>query len=103
MQEERNLEREIAVTVTNFASQGRKVEIARRSLEVSEKRLETEKLLYVMAKTDFSRYRDARADKDNSLSQYLEALKQYWLLYYAIREKTLYDFSKGEKLCPKTL
>lgn len=97
-QEERDLEREIAVMVTNFASQGRKVEIARRSLEVSEKRLETEKLLYVMAKTDFSRYRDARADKDNSLDQYLEALKQYWLLYYAIREKTLYDFSKGEKI-----
>lgn len=97
-QEERDLEREIAVTVTSFSSQGRKVELARRSLEVAGKRLELEKLLHGMARTDFSRYRDARVDKDNSLGQYLEALKQYWLLYYAIREKTLYDFSKGEKI-----
>ena len=55
-------------------------------------------MLYVMAKTDFSRYWNARTDKDSSLDQYLEALKQYWLLYYVIREKTLYDFSTGEKM-----
>ena len=41
---------------------------------------------------------ECATDKDSSLDQYLEALKQYWLLYYVIREKTLYDFSTGEKI-----
>ena len=75
---------------------------ARRNLEVSakadtvaQKRYEVAYNRYVIGRIGIDNMYIAQNEKDQAFSQYLEALKNYWLAYYRLRQTTLYDFEAG--------
>ncbi|NJL15250.1 MAG: hypothetical protein HC913_21080 [Microscillaceae bacterium] len=42
--------------------------------------------------TDFN---IALQEKDQAKRQYLSTLREFWQVYYQIRQQTMYDFEKG--------
>lgn len=97
-QERRAFSRELEASVLKLGIQGSKLLLSERAMAVASKRLEAERLLYRLSKTDFSDFHTATGEKDACLNTYLEDLKTYWLLYYSIRKITLYDFSANHKI-----
>lgn len=74
---------------------------ARRNLEVSakadtvaQKRYEVAYNRYVIGRIGIDNLYIAQNEKDQAFSQYLTALRNYWLAYYRLRQTTLYDFEK---------
>ena len=75
---------------------------ARRNLEVSakadtvaQKRYEVAYNRYVIGRIGIDNLYIAQNEKDQAFSQYLTALRNYWLAYYRLRQTTLYDFERG--------
>ena len=78
---------------------------ARRNLEVSAKadtvaakRFEVAYNRYVIGRIGIDNLYIAQNEKDQAVTQYLQALRNYWMTYYRLRQTTLYDFEKGETI-----
>jgi outer membrane protein len=72
---------------------------ARRNLAVSakadtvaSKRFEVAYNRYVIGRIGPDNLYIAQNEKDQAITQYLQALRNYWLAYYRLRQMTLYDF-----------
>ena len=72
---------------------------ARRNLEVSAKadtvaakRFEVAYNRYVIGRIGIDNLYIAQNEKDQAVNQYLQALRNYWVAYYRLRQTTLYDF-----------
>lgn len=72
---------------------------ARRNLTVSAKadtvaakRFEVAYNRYVIGRIGIDNLYIAQNEKDQAVTQYLQALRNYWLGYYRLRQTTLYDF-----------
>ncbi len=75
---------------------------ARRNLVVSAKadtvaakRFEVAYNRYVIGRIGIDNLYIAQNEKDQAVNQYLQALRNYWLAYYRLRQVTLYDFESG--------
>jgi outer membrane protein len=75
---------------------------ARRNLTVSAKadtvaakRFEVAYNRYVIGRIGIDNLYIAQNEKDQAVTQYLQALRNYWLAYYRLRQTTLYDFEAG--------
>ena len=75
---------------------------ARRNLTVSAKadtvaakRFEVAYNRYVIGRIGIDNLYIAQNEKDQAVTQYLQALRNYWLAYYRLRQTTLYDFEVG--------
>ena len=74
---------------------------ARRNLDVSAKadtvaakRYEVAYNRYVIGRITIDNLYIAQNEKDQAVSQYLTALRNYWQAYYRLRQLTLYDFER---------
>ncbi|MCM1040854.1 MAG: TolC family protein [Bacteroides sp.] len=97
-QERRTFVRELISLVEELGVQEQKVLLSRRAIDIANRKLSIETLMYRLAKVDFSHYQDALIDQKSCLITYLEDQKQYWLLYYSVRKTTLYDFMESQKI-----
>ncbi|MEX2154905.1 MAG: TolC family protein [Gemmatimonadaceae bacterium] len=78
---------------------------ARRNLSVSAKadtvaakRFEVAYNRYVIGRIGIDNLYIAQNEKDQAVNQYLQALRNYWMAYYRLRQTTLYDFERGEAI-----
>ena len=91
-QEEQQFEREIDIQIKQFGLQKNKLELARISYEVAEKRLDINRNRYLIGKIGVIDLNQALIAKEDARKNYMQALKQYWLSYYRLRTLCLYDF-----------
>jgi outer membrane protein TolC len=96
-QEEQQFEREIEIQITQFGLQKNKLDLEKISYEVAEKRLEINRSRYLIGKIGVIDLNQALSTKENARKNYMQALKQYWLSYYQLRNLCLYDFI-GQRL-----
>jgi outer membrane protein len=75
---------------------------ARRNLDVSAKadtvaakRFEVAYNRYVIGRIGIDNLYIAQNEKDQAVNQYLQALRNYWVAYYRLRQTTLFDFEAG--------
>jgi outer membrane protein len=75
---------------------------ARRNLMVSAKadtvaakRFEVAYNRYVIGRIGIDNLYIAQNEKDQAVNQYLQALRNYWMAYYRLRQVTLFDFEAG--------
>jgi outer membrane protein len=75
---------------------------ARRNLTVSAKadtvaakRFEVAYNRYVIGRIGIDNLYIAQNEKDQAVTQYLQALRNYWVAFYRLRQLTLYDFETG--------
>ena len=78
---------------------------ARRNLEVSSKadtvaakRFEVAYNRYVIGRIGIDNLYIAQNEKNQAVTQYLQALRNYWMAYYRLRQSTLYDFEAGQPI-----
>ena len=97
-QEEQNLsnfEQNIQKTVKQFNLQTSKVSIAAKTDRSTERRNEVARHLYILGQSTILDLNAAISAKDAAKRNYINALYDYWNLYYTLRRLTLYDFEKN--------
>ena len=73
----------------------RNLEVSAKADTVAQKRYEVAYNRYVIGRINIDNLYIAQNEKDQAVSQYLTALRNYWLAYYRLRQTTLYDFERG--------
>jgi outer membrane protein len=73
----------------------RNLEVSAKADTVAQKRYEVAYNRYVIGRIGIDNLYIAQNEKDQAVTQYLQALRNYWLAYYRLRQTTLYDFEKG--------
>jgi outer membrane protein TolC len=97
-QEEQNLsifEQNIQKVVKQFNLQNGRVEIAAKTDRTAERRNEVARRLYILGQSTILDLNASIVEKDAAKRNYINALYNYWSLYYTLRSLTLYDFEKG--------
>jgi outer membrane protein TolC len=96
-QEEQNLsnfEQNIQKVVKQFNLQTGKVAIAAKTDRTAERRNEIARHLYILGQSTILDLNASISEKDAAKRNYIDALYNYWSLYYTLRSLTLYDFEK---------
>ncbi|MEH0152703.1 TolC family protein [Limibacter armeniacum] len=91
-------EQEIVVLVSQFPVLISKVKITKKANEIASKRFRIAKWQYVNQKISSTDYDMALQEKDMATREYVKALKGYWMAYYDLRMKTLYDFEANRDM-----
>ncbi len=65
---------------------------------VADKRFEVAYNRYVIGRITIDNLYIAQSEKNAALSQFVQALRGYWLAYYRLRKATLYDFAAGKPI-----
>jgi outer membrane protein TolC len=69
-----------------------------KSDTVAAKRFEVAYNRYVIGRIAIDNLYVAQTEKDQALTQFVQALRGYWLAYYRLRLATLYDFEAGRAI-----
>nr|WP_262910834.1 TolC family protein [Wocania arenilitoris] len=97
-QDKQEFEQEIYLHVLNWSSQRDFLFTAQKAKEVATKRYDISKKRYVLGKIDILNLNVALEQRDRAVLQYLNSLEDFWRDYYVLRQLTLYDFIKDEKI-----
>ncbi len=101
-QERVNFEREVLVKVQQFDLVRNQVNLAFRSYEVAQKRLNLTRSRYRIGKIQVTDFNIAIQEEAAGRRNYIQALRNYWLAYYTLRQLTLFDFENNQPLVRST-
>ncbi|HTL05374.1 MAG TPA: TolC family protein [Gemmatimonadales bacterium] len=76
----------------------RNLALSAKADTVAGKRFEVALNRYVIGRIAIDNLYIAQAEKDQALTQYVQALRGYWKAYYRLRRVTLFDFAVGEPI-----
>lgn len=93
-----NFEREVLVKVQQFDLVRNQVNLAFRSYEVAQKRLNLTRSRYRIGKIQVTDFNIAIQEEATGRQGYIQALRNFWLAYYDLRQLTLYDFEENRPL-----
>lgn len=94
-QERMDFELNVARLVKQFNLQADKVTIAYKTDQTAQRRNDVARRLYLLGKSSILDLNAAIDEKDRSRRAYINALYNYWNLYYGLRSLTGYDFEKS--------
>jgi outer membrane protein TolC len=97
-QQFKSIERTILNIVTQFNQQNDLLKIEALSDTIAQKRYFITKQRFMNGKIDVLDLNKATTDKDNSRNQYINALRNYWGIFYTIRKLTLFDFYNNKPI-----
>jgi outer membrane protein TolC len=97
-QDEVNFEQEVMTQVRQFEMLRLQLEITRKSDEVAAERYNVSQNRYLIGKIDITNLNIALTEKDDAKRRYIQALRDFWLAYYNLRQLTLYDFAERQLL-----
>ncbi|HYC52750.1 MAG TPA: TolC family protein [Gemmatimonadaceae bacterium] len=78
-----------------LAQARRNLDVSAKADTVAAKRFEVAYNRYVIGRIGIDNLYIAQNEKDQAVTQYLQALRNYWMAYYRLRQTTLYDFEAG--------
>ncbi len=87
-------EKTVTRAVTQFNTQQRQVDIARRTMQTAQHRYDVARHMYMSGNSTMLDLNEAITAKDSAYRLYTSALSQYWQLYYTIRSMTGFDFDR---------
>ena len=97
-QNELSLEEDILMTVNDFNVQQGLIQSAEEALRLANMAYESTKQRFMIGKADINSLTLSLNRQKDAQSNYIYALRNYWMSYYKIRKLTLYDFEKNESL-----
>ncbi|WP_084299517.1 TolC family protein [Dyadobacter tibetensis] len=97
-QEELIFEQEIYMQVLRFNQKYSQLQIAGKADTVAQQRLAITKERYLLGKLTIPDLNLALQESVTAKRGFIQALSDYWLLFYTLRRLTLYDFLKNEPL-----
>lgn len=96
--DQRRLERDVRFQVMDFLQVQKQLIIAAKADTIGQRRFDVAKNRYLIGKIDITNLQIAQSEKDNARTNYIQALKRYWVTYFQLRRATLFDFVRKEKL-----
>ena len=97
-QDEIDFEQGIMTQVRQFEMLRLQLEITKKSDEVAAERYNVSQNRYLIGKIDITNLNIALNEKDDAKRRYIQALRDFWVAYYNLRQLTLYDFAEGKLL-----
>src|SRR5687768_9344056 len=97
-QDETNFEQSIMTQVRQFEMLRLQLEITKKSDEVAAERYNVSQNRYLIGKIDITNLNIALEQKDDAKRRYIQALRDFWVAYYNLRQLTLYDFHEKKLL-----
>ncbi len=98
LQDEETFEQEVLTQVRNFNLLREQLVSRVKSDEIAEKAYNISKQLFLIGKISITDLNQALASKDNAKLNYITSLQDFWMAYYQLREKSLYDFENNQLL-----
>ena len=97
-QEEETFEQDVIIQVRNFNMLREQLKSRIKSDEIAQKAYNISKQLFLIGKISITDLNAALLAKDNAKQSYVSSLRDFWIAYYQLREKTLYDFHHNQLL-----
>ena len=92
------LSQEAHFAALQLAQARRNLDVSAKADTVAAKRFEVAYNRYVIGRIGIDNLYIAQNEKNQAVTQYLQALRSYWIAYYRLRQVTLYDFDRGEPI-----
>lgn len=92
------LSQEAHFAALQLAQARRNLDVSSKADTVAAKRFEVAYNRYVIGRIGIDNLYIAQNEKNQAVTQYLQALRSYWMAYYRLRQVTLYDFERGEPI-----
>ncbi|TRX72363.1 TolC family protein [Carboxylicivirga sp. M1479] len=93
-----NFERTVVVQVEQFSLLKAQLEISNEADNVAGNGYEIALKKFQNGEISISDLNISLSEREKAKRDYIKSLETYWLAYYRLRELTLYDFSKGQKI-----
>jgi len=100
-QTEQTFEQDVLSTVSEYNLRYSQIELLNEAKYIANQALEKTKQLFFIGKTDVNTVNLAVSRQIEAESNYVLALKNYWLSYYKIRKLTIYDFVEKKPITLK--
>ena len=97
-QDEETFDQEVLTQARNFNLLRNQLEARLKSDEIAQKAYQISKQLFIIGKISITELNASLASKDLAKSNYISSLRDFWVAYYELREKTLYDFQNKQLL-----
>ena len=98
IQDEATFDQDVLTQVRNFNLLRDQLGAKLRADEISQKAYTVSKQLFLIGKITITELNASLASKDKAKQEYISSLRDFWLAYYNLREKTLYDFQRNQLL-----
>ena len=98
IQDEITFDQEVLTQVRNFNMLREQLGARIKSDEIAQRAYNISKQLFLIGKISITDLNQSLASKDNAKQNYIGSLRDFWLAYYQLREKTLYDFHHNQLL-----
>jgi outer membrane protein TolC len=98
IQDEITFDQDVLTQVRNFNMLREQLSARIKSDEIAQKAYNISKQLFLIGKISITDLNQSLASKDNAIQNYISSLRDFWLAYYQLREKTLYDFHHNQLL-----
>lgn len=98
LQAQTDFEQQVFLQVMQFNLQDDQLIIASKADTIAQKRYEVTKQRFLIGKIDVLDLNVALEEKDVARRQYVQALRNYWDYFYALRTLTLYNWITDRKL-----
>lgn len=97
-QEERSLDQEIRITLSDFEIQLDMIASAQEASDLAGMAYDATKDRFIIGKADINSLTLAQNRQKEAQSNYITTLRHYWQSYYKLRKLTLYDFENEKSL-----
>ncbi|MFL5753759.1 MAG: TolC family protein [Bacteroidia bacterium] len=97
-QEQQNFKQEVLLLAKQIKIYQEKLYIAGKADTIGDKRFDISYKRYMIGKISVVDLNIANQDKVQSSINYIGALRNFWINYYQLRKKTLYDFQANDKI-----
>ncbi len=97
-QERLTIENEIKQLIARFNNLKKELEFSKEIKTIANERFDITRKSFVLGAISITELSIAQREKAQSFRAYIDTLSQYWQTYFALRQATLYDFEKQEKL-----
>ncbi|MCG8582920.1 MAG: TolC family protein [Bacteroidales bacterium] len=93
-----NFERTVIVQVEQFSLLKAQLEIAEEADQVANNGYEIALKKFQNGEISITDLNISLSEREKAKRDYIQSLETYWIAYYRLRELTLYDFEKGQKI-----
>jgi outer membrane protein TolC len=97
-QERVDFEQEVFTQVRTLEMLRDRVRITEKADDISQRRYDIAKNRYLIGKISITDLSLALTEKDQAKRDYINSLGNFWQAYYNLRQLTLYDFERNERL-----
>lgn len=93
-----NFEQEVKILVNKILNQKKLIDIYKLADTIAQNRYKIAYETFIMGKISVLDINSAQIEKDNAKRNYLNQVYNFWLLYYQLRQLSLYDFIEKKSL-----